>query len=161
MTRRLSSADLEASPYNDLQHYNRDEDLAEPLPAVQSPRTAIADVEGLIIVKPDFNHGIPGGLKDALGSASRPGSAALTDKAALNITCSPAVTGGVRAHAQLHDALLSCGSRIVVRPQAVIGMGHPTLVDDELIDDASLALFDAPLADLIAMVAPQNEGPRA
>ncbi len=39
---------------------------------VTSFRTAIQDVDGVIIVSPEYNSGIPGVLKNALDWASRP-----------------------------------------------------------------------------------------
>jgi chromate reductase len=76
----------------------------------------------LIIVTPEYNHGMPGVLKNALDWASRPyGKSVLIDKPVLVISVSPAFTGGVRAHAQVNETLLSIPARLVGGAQVVIG----------------------------------------
>lgn len=77
---------------------------------------------GLIIVTPEYNHGMPGVLKNALDWASRPyGNSVLIEKPVLVISVSPAFTGGVRAHAQVNETLLSIAARLVGGAQVVIG----------------------------------------
>src|SRR5262249_26020287 len=85
-------------------------------------RNAIGVSDGVVIVTPEYNHGIPGVLKNALDWASRPyGKSVLIDKPVLVISVSPAFTGGVRAQAQVNETLLSIPARILAGPQVVIG----------------------------------------
>jgi NAD(P)H-dependent FMN reductase len=51
--------------------YNEDEDGEFASPEVESFRAAIAASDGLVIATPEYNHGIPGVLKNALDWASR------------------------------------------------------------------------------------------
>jgi chromate reductase len=89
---------------------------------VREFRDAIAYSDGLIIVTPEYNHGMPGVLKNALDWASRPyGKSVLIDKPVLVISVSPAFTGGVRALAQVNETLLSIPARLVGGAQVVIG----------------------------------------
>jgi chromate reductase, NAD(P)H dehydrogenase (quinone) len=82
----------------------------------------VAYSAGLIIVTPEYNHGMPGVLKNALDWASRPyGKSVLIDKPVLVISVSSAFTGGVRAHAQVNETLLSIPARLVGGAQVVIG----------------------------------------
>jgi chromate reductase len=70
---------------------------------------------------PEYNHGIPGVLKNALDWASRPlRRSVLMDRPVLVMSVSPAFTGGVRA-AQVHETLLAIPAHIVTGPQIVIG----------------------------------------
>jgi chromate reductase len=67
---------------------------------------------------PEYNHGIPGVLKNALDWASRPlRRSVLMDRPVLVMSVSPAFTGGVRAQAQVHETLLAIPARIVTGPQ--------------------------------------------
>jgi len=106
----------------ELPLYNEDEDGNHACLEVRQFRNAVAYSAGLIIVTPEYNHGMPGVLKNALDWASRPcGKSVLIDKPVLVISVSPAFTGGVRAHAQVNETLLSIPARLVGGAQVVIG----------------------------------------
>jgi chromate reductase, NAD(P)H dehydrogenase (quinone) len=102
-------------------------------------------------VTPEYNHGIPGVLKNALDWASRPfGKSVLIDKPVLVISVSPAFTGGVRAQAQVNETLLSIPARIVAGPQVVIG-GVAAKMRDGVIDQSFLSFALEALDRLVAM----------
>src|SRR6202007_1412354 len=76
--------------------YNEDEDGAAAPAQVGQFREAIGSSDGLVIVTPEYNHGIPGVLKNALDWASRPlNGSALAEKPVVVLSVSPAFTGGV------------------------------------------------------------------
>jgi chromate reductase len=56
----------------ELPLYNDDLDQGEVIEAVKKYRAAIEQVDGIIIVSPEYNSGIPGVLKNALDWASTP-----------------------------------------------------------------------------------------
>jgi chromate reductase, NAD(P)H dehydrogenase (quinone) len=120
--------------------YNEDEDGASASDEVRSFRSSTATSDGVIIVTPEYNHGIPGVLKNALDWASRPlNHSALVTKPVVVMSVSPAFTGGVRAQASVHDTLLAVGARIVGGPQIVIGNVAEKIVRGEFVDKASLS----------------------
>jgi chromate reductase len=120
--------------------YNEDEDGASVSDDVRSFRSSIAESDGIVIVTPEYNHGIPGVLKNALDWASRPlGGSALARKPVVVMSISPAFTGGVRAQASVHDTLLAVGARIVGGPQIVIGDVAAKVVRGEFMDSTSLS----------------------
>lgn len=146
-------ASMSLFPLDEVPHYNEDLDTDTPPSTVSSFRAAIEQADGLIIATPEFNHGLPGVLKNALDWASRPrGRAALIMKPVLTITSSLAITGGVRAHAQLNETLLSIAARIVVRPQAVIGVVHQKVRDGRLADEATLKFLSASAEHLFRVI---------
>lgn len=133
------SAELSLHPLGDVPLYNQDLDTQTPPPAVGALRDAIARADGLVIVTPEFNYGLPGVLKNALDWASRPyGKSSLMGKPVVAISASPAFTGGVRAQAQLNETLLSTQSRLVGGPQVVVGEVHKKVENGRLVDRASL-----------------------
>src|SRR5260370_42299321 len=135
--------------------YSEDDDGAAAPEAVRGFRHAISASDGVVIVTPEYNHGIPGVLKNALDWASRPfGDSALLGKPVLAISVSPAFTGGVRAHAQLNETLLSVQARIVPGPQVVIG-SVAEKVRDGIVVDASCLSFALKAFDLLITV-PRN-----
>lgn len=117
--------------------YSEDEDGAATPQDVRSFRQAIGASEGVVIVTPEYNHGIPGVLKNALDWASRPfGESVLIGKPVVVMSVSPAFTGGVRAHAQVNETLLAIQARIVPGPQVVIGGAAEKIRDGILVDEA-------------------------
>jgi chromate reductase, NAD(P)H dehydrogenase (quinone) len=50
----------------DLPAFNPDVDVEPAPPAVRALRTAIAEADGLIVSSPEYAHGVPGALKNAL-----------------------------------------------------------------------------------------------
>ena len=141
--------------YRSVPGYCEDDDVPNPAPAVAALRNAVATADAVIVATPEFNHGLPGTIKNALDWMSRPrGGACMAGKPVLTITASPAITGGVRAHAQLNETLLAMAARIIVRPQAVIGVIHQKLSDGALVDEATLAFLDAAMRDLGTTLAP-------
>lgn len=146
-------AELRLHPLGEVPLYNQDLDSAEPLPAVAALREAIAVADGLVIVTPEYNYGMPGVLKNALDWASRPyGAAPLAGKPVVTMATSPAFTGGVRALAQLHETLLATQSLLVPRPQTVIGQVHEKFEEGRLVDDAVFDFALGAVADLQAIV---------
>ncbi|WP_426418915.1 NADPH-dependent FMN reductase [Bradyrhizobium genosp. A] len=144
------SVDLETCDLQ-LPLYNEDEDRADGPEPVQLFRNAIDASDGVVIVTPEYNHGIPGVLKNALDWASRPlGKSVLIDKPVLVITVSPAFTGGVRAHAQVNETLLAIPARILAGPQVVLG-GIATKVKDGIVDPPYLAFALEAIDRLVAM----------
>jgi hypothetical protein len=70
---RLAPKDLKfvEIPIRDLPLYNRDFDANYP-PAGRALKDAIAAVDAVLFVTPEYNRGIPGCLKNAIDWASRP-----------------------------------------------------------------------------------------
>ena len=120
-----------------LPHFNQDL-YVDPLPvAVQRFRDQIAGADGLVISSPEYNHGIPGVLKNALDWASRPHNGSpLRDKPVLIVTSSPAVTGGVRAQYQIRETVVSALARAVSTPEIVVGHVATKIVEGRFEDRA-------------------------
>lgn len=135
----------------DLPLYNQDLEDGDLPAAVTHFKQAIADSTALLIVTPEYNHSIPGVLKNALDWASRPGGASpLLDKPVLVVSVSPAFTGGVRAHAHLHDVLLACGARIAPGPQVVIGGAAAKVSEGTFVDAANIDFGITAIARMLA-----------
>jgi chromate reductase len=132
--------------------YNEDDDGSGSPMEVQRLRRAIRDCDGVVIVTPEYNHGIPGVLKNALDWASRPyGKSVLINKPALIISVSPAFTGGVRAHAQVNETLLSIPAHVMGGPQVVIAGIADKVRDGAFVDEASLSFALASVRRMITL----------
>jgi chromate reductase len=85
--------------------YNFDvEQAGDPAPVADFKR-AIREADGLLIATPEYQHGVPGVLKNALDWASRPpGKSVLQGKAIAIMGASPGFTGTARAQTQLRES---------------------------------------------------------
>ena len=63
---------LEIASIRDIPLYDADLDAAGPLPQVVALKDRMAAAAGLLIATPEYNHSLPGVLKNAIDWASRP-----------------------------------------------------------------------------------------
>jgi chromate reductase len=143
-----SRAVLNIFPLHGMPLYDEDDD-AEHAP-VRALRSAIETSDGMIMIWPEYNHGMSCVLKNGLDWASWPyGLSALRGKPVLTMTASPAFTGGVRAQKQMNETLVSISARLVLRSQIVIGGVHEKVRDGRLVDEAVLRFALAGVDDLL------------
>lgn len=135
-----ADADMIYADIGALPLFNQDL-YVEPLPAgVARLRDQIAQADGVVISSPEYNHGIPGVLKNAIDWASRPHNGSpLRDKPVLVVTSSHAFTGGARAQYQIREALVATLARPVATPEIVIGQVNAKIVDGQFDDPATIA----------------------
>jgi chromate reductase len=143
-------ARLDVFSLHGLPLYNEDDDGDHAPESVRALRSTIETSDGVIMVSPEYNHGMSGVLKNGLDWASRPcGRSVLRGKPVLTMTASPAFTGGVRAQQQMNETLASVPARLVLRPQIVIGGVHEKVRDGRLVDEATLRFALAGVDDLL------------
>lgn len=141
---------LELFPLDEIPLYNADLDGDQPPTAVAQLKDAIKRADGLVVCSPEYNYGIPGVLKNAIDWASRPGFASpLKGKPALIMTASPGTVGGVRAQAQIRDALTATLARPLVRQHIAIASVATRVQDGQLVDKPTLDIIQAGLQELI------------
>lgn len=87
----------------------------EGTPAVvEELREAVREADAVLIATPEYNHSIPGQLKNALDWISRPaGKSALMGKPAAAIGASTGMFGAVWAQAEARKVLGALGGRVV------------------------------------------------
>jgi chromate reductase, NAD(P)H dehydrogenase (quinone) len=141
---------LRIFPLNELPLYNEDDDDELSPQSVRALRSTIDTSDGVIMISPEYNHGMSGVLKNALDWASRPhGRSALRDKPVLIMTASPAFTGGARAQQQMNETLLAIPARLVRRPQVVIAGVHEKVCNGRLSDAGTLRFALEAIEDLL------------
>jgi chromate reductase, NAD(P)H dehydrogenase (quinone) len=135
---------------NELPLYNEDDDGEKAPQSVCALRSAIDTSDGVIMISPEYNHGMSGVLKNPLDWASRLyDRSALKDKPVLPMTASPAFTSGARGQQRLNETLVSIPARLVLRPQMVIAGLHEKVQAGRLVDEASLRFALAGVDDLL------------
>ncbi|HEV2858242.1 MAG TPA: NADPH-dependent FMN reductase [Solirubrobacterales bacterium] len=81
---------------------------------VEALRQAMREADAVLVATPEYNHSIPGVLKNALDWASRPaGQSALNGKPAMVIGASTGMFGAVWAQAETRKVLGALGGRVV------------------------------------------------
>jgi chromate reductase len=109
----------------DLPIYDQDRDTETPPPPVARLRAAIAAADGLVIATPEYNHSIPGVLKNAIDWASRPVAApALTGKGVGILVATSGRASGFRALAEATKVLNNLSNIVVPSPELVINTAH-------------------------------------
>jgi chromate reductase len=134
------------------------EEAAETPEAAEALRQAMREADAVIVATPEYNHSIPGVLKNALDWASRPaGQSALTGTPAAVIGASTGMFGAVWAQAETRKVLGALGGRVVERELPVARAA-------ELYRDGRLELspeqseqLEGLLAELVAEVEQQRE----
>ena len=82
--------------------------------AVAELRRAMREADAVLVATPEYNHSIPGVLKNALDWASRPaGKSALTGTPAAVIGASTGMFGAVWAQAETRKVLGALGGRVL------------------------------------------------
>jgi len=95
--------------------YDDDEQASPPEP-VQRLKRAIAEADGVLVSTPEYNHSIPGQLKNALDWVSRPLlSSPLRNKPAAVVGASTGMFGAVWSQAEARKVLSAIGARVLDR----------------------------------------------
>jgi chromate reductase, NAD(P)H dehydrogenase (quinone) len=116
--------------FGDLPLYSYDYDKDFPATA-RDFKAAIAAVDAVLFVTPEYNRSIPGALKNAIDWASRPyGENAFSRKPSAVIGTSPGKIGTAVAQQHLRSILSYCNSPQMNSPEAYIQF-TPDLIDDE------------------------------
>jgi chromate reductase, NAD(P)H dehydrogenase (quinone) len=149
---------VEFEGLREIPPYDADLEAEETPAAVAELREAMRAADAVLIATPEYNHSIPGALKNALDWASRPaGQSALTGKPAAVIGASTGMFGAVWAQAETRKVLGALGGRVVEADLPVAGAGD--LYEDgrlELGPEQSQRLEEI-LAELAAEVEQQRE----
>jgi chromate reductase, NAD(P)H dehydrogenase (quinone) len=140
---------LRAAPtFAGLPVYNFDEHQAQGLhPIAVAWTDAIRGADGVIIVSPEYNWSIPGGLKNAIDWASR-----LKEKeqpfAGKPVALQSAATGllgGSRMQYHLRQSLTSIEALLFTKPEVIVTLAAKKF------DEKTLELTDQPTRDMVKL----------
>jgi chromate reductase, NAD(P)H dehydrogenase (quinone) len=166
LTRKVAKAAIALAPKDlkfefveigNLPHYNQDNegnDTAE----VKAFKDKIAAADAVLFATPEYNRSIPGVLKNALDTGSRPyGQSKWSGKPAAILSVSPGALGGFGANHHLRQMLTFLNMPALAQPEAYVG-GAASLLDDrgELVKPETRAFlggFMAAFADWIGKTA--------
>ncbi len=140
---RLAAPQLELVeiPIKDLPLYSYDYDADYP-PVARAFKQAIADVDAVLFVTPEYNRSIPGALKNAIDWASRPwGKNSFARKPSCVIGTSPGAIGTAVAQQQLRGVLCFCNSPLMNTLEAYIQFTPGLITEDGTVTNDSTTEF--------------------
>jgi chromate reductase len=142
---------VEFGHLREIPPYDEDLELEGAPEAVRELREALREADAVLIATPEYNHSIPGVLKNALDWASRPaGQSALSGTPAAAIGASTGMFGAVWAQAETRKVLGALGGR-VIETELPVARADKQLVDGRLeLEPQQSERLEEILAELIA-----------
>ena len=119
-------------------------------------RGLIRAADAMLVATPEYNHGVPGVLKNTIDWLSRPPrNNALNGKIAAMMGASLGMTGTARGQAQLRQALGATNTYALLQPEVLVAHAHEKFdADGRLTHQATrevLATFLQRFIDLITL----------
>ena len=125
--------------------------------AVARLREAVGACDGFLVATPEYNHGVPGVMKNAFDWLSRPpGKSVLIGKPSAIVGASPGQTGTARAQSQLRQSFVFTNTPVLLQPEILVGRAHEKFDSDGHLTDTAtrqvLARFVEAFAAWIEMI---------
>ncbi len=128
---RLEIFDLHGLPFYDADV----EKQGDPEPVTELKRR-VREADALVIATPEYQHSLPGVLKNALDWASRPPKdPPMKGKPVAMMGATPGRYGTARAQAELRKVLAYNDTVVVNRPEVLVSNAAETFRDGELVDE--------------------------
>jgi chromate reductase len=136
---------LKAAPgWDKMAVYNHDLHADGKFPAeVTAWGDAIRAADGVIIVSPEYNWSIPGGLKNAIDWVSRFKEVPFKEKPVALQSCAGGALGGARMQYHLRQSLTSIDTLIFGKPEIFVSFSAKKF------DEKTLELTDQPTIDIV------------
>jgi chromate reductase len=121
-----------------VEPYDHDDDRRGGPAGARRLREVIESADAILIATPEYNHSIPGQLKNALDWASRPkGGNALLGKPAAVVGTSTGMFGAVWSQAEARKVLGAAGAH-VIEEELPVGRADEAFTDDGRLADEEL-----------------------
>ncbi|HXL67398.1 MAG TPA: NAD(P)H-dependent oxidoreductase [Xanthobacteraceae bacterium] len=134
----------DAPPYDDFTIYNADHHQATVFPPpVVMFADAIRAADGVIIVSPEYNWSVPGGLKNAIDWVSRMKEQPFREKPVALQSASGGPLGAARMQYHLRQILTSIDAFVFMRPEIFVTFAP------QKIDEKAGKLKDEPTREII------------
>ena len=140
-------------PIGGLPIYNQDEDPDPPAPHGDL-RSSLRRADAILFVTPEYNRGVPGGLKNAIDIGSRPyGESVFAGKPAAIVSQSPGTIGGALANHALRSTLMFLDMPTMAQPEMYLGEVAEAVGPGGIVANAAVAnLIDQFLASFVSWV---------
>jgi chromate reductase len=138
---------LRAAPsFAELPVYNFDEHQASGIhPIAVAWTQAIRAADAVVIVSPEYNWSIPGGLKNAVDWASRMKDVPFAGKPVALQSAATGLLGGARMQHHLRQSLTSIDALMFGKPEVFVTFAAKKF------DEKTLELTDQPTRDMVKL----------
>lgn len=157
---RDAGANVDVADYHDLifPAYNADDEQAHGIPeAVQAFGRRLTSSDGLLLASPEYNHSMPGSLKNTLDWISRIRPIPFARRWALLLSASPGKVGGNRGLWHLRQPLEYLGTFAYPDMFSLGEAAKAFTADGQLADPALAARLEKVVRAFIATVARARE----
>jgi chromate reductase len=139
----------------DIPPYDEDSRAVEEAEAVTDLKERIAAADAVLFATPEYNHSIPGQLKNAMDWVSRPlADTPLKGKPVAVIGASTGMFGAVWAQAELRKVLGAIGAKVIDR-ELPVPMADEIVRDREKLESSGThSLIVGILAELLEAAGP-------
>ncbi|MDX1579902.1 MAG: NADPH-dependent FMN reductase [Gemmatimonadota bacterium] len=150
--RELAPAELEIVIFDELGRvpmFDADVEAEGDPDGVVALKEAIAAADGLLLVTPEYNAGVPAPMKNAVDWASRRhagGAPVLKNMPTAVMGATPGLLGTARSQANLRISLANTGAIVMEQPQVHLMRAKDRIIDGELVDEDSRKFVRALLA---------------
>jgi chromate reductase, NAD(P)H dehydrogenase (quinone) len=136
---------LKAGPaWHTMPIYSHDSQVSSGFPeSATAWADAIRSADGMIIVSPEYNWSIPGGLKNAIDWVSRMKDVPFKEKPVALQSCAGGALGGSRMQYHLRQCLTSIDAFLYGKPEVLVTFSAKKF------DEKTLALTDQPTIDIV------------
>jgi chromate reductase len=129
---------IETFDLADVPLYNGDVEAEGDPGGVAAFKQAIRAADAVLMVTPEYNHGVPGVMKNAIDWASRPPREAVLDGKPVGIIgASPGATGSARGQSQLRQAFEFTNSYAMPQPELLVFRAHEKFDPEGRLTDPS------------------------
>lgn len=149
---------VEIFDIDDVPHYDADVEAESDPSPVSELKQAISSADGLLIATPEYQHGVPGVLKNALDWASRPpGEAPLQGKPTAVMGATIGSYGTARAQEQLRSTLIYNDCPMVTSPEVLVSGIQDKVDEDGRVVDETTRGYVAELLDSLRDLIHQHD----
>jgi chromate reductase, NAD(P)H dehydrogenase (quinone) len=110
---------------------------------VTALRGAIGAADAVIIITPEYNYSVPGGLKNAIDWVSRPPNQPFANKPLALQSASVGMLGGARAQYHMRQTMVFLDALVFNRPEVLVSFAKSK------VDEARGVVADEPTREVI------------
>ena len=129
--------------FADFPLYNQEIEETDFPASVEKLGKLIREADGLIFFSPEYNHSMPGVLKNAIDWLSRLDDSPFDGKPATVISASPGRLGGALMQYALRQSSVGIGLRMLSSPEVMVAEAHKRIDEKtgEIKDEATVKIL--------------------
>ena len=153
---------IDIEELDDIPMFNADLDGVGPPEGVARLRQAVQAADGLLLVTPEYNHGVPGVMKNAFDWLSQPLRESVLDgKPTALMGASTGLAGTARGQMQLRQAFVLTNTPAMLRPEVLVGRAQEKFDGTGRLTDEGTRRFVAGFLEQFAAWIRQQQRGRA